>query len=453
MRIDVAWRFNAIFFCALFILGVSSQAALAMSCIAPSDKELDVKTRFGKAKFVFVGKLTGYQSKPRFDGWHESARAIFSVEESFKSSSPSQLVVRINYRQVLDKRYIVYAGEDKGELRADGPCSDQLFAIDDEENTKSHLRFLAERPAPGSGGGVSIDWEGRKFAGDGKPFAGITIELVGKSQTVRLVTDPSGRAKQDGLPEGTYRLTSLPPSGYRFACDVRPCGTFYVHDRGHTALDVRLEPVSSLKVTLADAKGKPVRLRAEFRVFDATTGREIGPLSGSYSYLYARNSRFAADEQIVPGEYVIGLVIAQVEEPGKSCTPDRRSRVIFDGGTEDIQQVRALTVKSGDNFYTFRLPDSLKPIRTQLAFSGAKDLDPSFVELELMGSDVCGNQSVRFAFERPRDNPDRLVFWSIPGQSWILSVIGHNIEGQRLRGMTISPKQDEVMKFKLTPQW
>lgn len=258
-------------------LAAASQAS-GLSCVPRAYDQAEAMLMFGPAKMVFVGTLVEIAKDKREESWHSSAEGTFAVEQTFKGAPDRRQRVRVNSDTATGFRYLVYANEEKGELRADAACWPQAILF--PHRVTQHLAYLETMPPPGSGGQVSVGLMRLPFQGRVTNFP---LELEGGGPKVGLVTDAKGSARQTGVPAGVYRLATTPPPGYRFECYAKSCDALAVHDRGLSLLDIRLVPLAVLKIELRDAAGKPVALRAEFNVYDAASGRLIGPLSHYWS--------------------------------------------------------------------------------------------------------------------------------------------------------------------------
>jgi hypothetical protein len=169
-----------------------SSHAFALSCGPIYHDQSQAKSWFGTSKLVFVGKLSGFVGKPRFEGWHESIQGIFAVEQTFKGAAEPQRIVRINANHTKDNRYVIYAIDDKGELRADAACHQRLVPMTAQEDVRAHLAYLTNLPKARNGGELSLSWGGLYRETDFKRRTGFQLDLVGKGQAVKLITDAKG---------------------------------------------------------------------------------------------------------------------------------------------------------------------------------------------------------------------------------------------------------------------
>jgi hypothetical protein len=421
--------------------------ALGLSCPPRFYDEAEARTMFGPAKVVFVGTLLRTLKEKRFENWHSSDIGVFTIEQAFKGAPDRPQRVRINADTAPGLRYLVYAIEEKGELRADAACWPR--AIPSPRNA-GQIAYLETLPAPGSGGEVFLGGQGLLRKPLDGPVPDFALDFAGTGANFRLVTDKDGKARASGVPAGVYRIATAPPSGYRFDCNYgKSCDGLRVHDRGLDEFVVILLPLAVLKVEVRDAHGNLADLRAEFNLYDPCNGRLIGPFSNYWSYSLINARPFAAVERIVPGEYVLGLVLTTPRLDGNVHKVARQA-VVFEHGAPNALAASHITVKPGDNVATFTLPPALKPVRTQLEFvDGGPDFRPG-ISLIVAGTKPY-TEEAGYYFWKPSEHPDVSAFWSIPGQTWkIGGLFGSDaIEGGTYGKITVAPVRDGTIRLKV----
>jgi hypothetical protein len=428
----------------ILVLMMSASGAHALSCVRQLYDETEAKRMFGPAKMVFIGTLREVGESSRREGWHNSVEALFSVEQVFKGEPQAEQRVRINSGNTIGQRYVVYANDQKGELRADEACWPHALQIG--EGIRGHLDFLNGLAAPGSGGDIALHALREPFS---RPLAGAMLEFEGPRSVLQLRTGEDGAANAVAIPAGVYRLLSKAPPGYRYECSAKSCDEIEVHDRGFSSIALKLNPVATLGIDVRDSGGKRYDLRAEFNVYSASTGQLLGPFSPSVGYLYINDKPFAAVERIVPGEYVLSLVITETSFDGRLDVVKRRVEV-FDNGAAGAEAARRVKVNPGENVYSFVLPDTLKPVRTLIALEGEmRDLNPLFLRL-LISAGGKYTERANYYLYKPKGHPDEGAFWSLPGQSWQIGAFGFNADGGRHGVATVSPTQDSTVKVRFT---
>lgn len=124
--------------------------------------------------------------------------------------------------------------------------------------------------------------------------------------------------------------------------------------------------------------------------------------------------------------------------------------IIFDGGAQSADSAPRILVKPGGNILKFKLPASIKPVRTQVKFSGRGKADLS-MELDLITASTTRpyTTTAKYYFYRPKGHPDEDAFWSLPGQTWSIGVSGYEMEGAKYGKIMISPEKDGVLRLKL----
>jgi hypothetical protein len=435
---------KAVRLAALVAWTMTALGAQALSCAVQRYDETEAKRMFGPAKVVFIGTLREIAGERRTDGWHQRVDAVFTVERLFKGEPEIDRRVGINAGAVVGQRYLVYANEQEGELRADAACLPRALPMGDRIH--AHLDFLNGLAAPGSGGDLVLNAIREPFS---MQLGGVSLEFEGQRGIVQLKTDAHGAAKAAALAAGPYRLRTVAPPGYRYECGLKPCDDIEVHDRGFTNVTVVLTPEATLGIGIRDSQGRRYDLRAEFNVYSASTGVLLGQFSPGSAYWRINDKPFAAFERIVPGEYVFTLVITETRFDGLFHVKNRQVEV-FDSGAANAQSARRVTVKPGENSYVFTLPDTLKPVRTQLVVEGdTQDLSSLSVSLLTGSSASKHTEQASHYFYKSKGHPDHGAFWSLPGQSWQVSTYMFKMENAQHGAVTVAPTQDAVMKVRL----
>lgn len=108
-------------------------------------------------------------------------------------------------------------------------------------------------------------------------------------------------------------------------------------------------------------------------------------------------------------------------------------------------------MKPGDNVYTFNLPATLNPVRTQLDFEGQGkgQLYPNFGLIVAL-PEAPYTEVADYYFPGTGHTETSAAFWSLPGQWWTIGVSNYEIEGGKYGKVTVAPTKDETIRLKLS---
>ena len=428
--------------CLLLLAALVATPAAATSCRRPEYDRDDGRRWFGTSERVFVGELVRTSNMPAghaTDGDVPEAIAVgsdppsvggyFRVEESFKGTTDPR-PIRIGATLRKGHRYLVFARNEAGELRADGYCAPFALPLDGDDPLRGRARdllaWLHALPAAGSGGEVHVD-----LRDDRQNPVAAELRFENPGHAFSLRTDAEGRGRIDAVPDGSYRLVTVAPAGYRYGC-IPDCAALAVHDRGLDGYTLRKLPSATLHVRLVDAAGDTLALPAQFDLF-REDGTRVGPLgTSSAAYEIGGDARDAERGYVVPGRYRLALVLPAFAVDGTVAKTMRVTRY-FDGG-HTAAEAPVLDVREGEHVAQFRLPSNLQPIRVRLRFAGDA-FHPALRKIALHR--LLGREAGAYAEDalydagQLNDGPDGLSLRLVPGQALRYSLPGYDIDGER----------------------
>jgi hypothetical protein len=314
-------------------------------------------------------------------------------------------------------------------LSATDPLNDEARAL---------LDWLRALPPAGGGGELHI-----YLRDENQQALSKELRIESPTRSFSLRTDEQGHGRLDAIPEGSYRLTTVAPDGYRYAC-IADCTEFVVHDRGLDEYALRLLPRASLRVQVVDASGRRAMLRAQFDLFreDGTRIRALG--SSASWYEIAGDSRDADRGFVAPGRYRLAIALPRFS-PGRLPAATAIAHH-FDSGSVNAD-APILTVHDGDNVAQFRLPPALQPARVRLHFSG----DPVYPTLRRIGVHLLvGRENGAYGEDALYDtaaiddDAGDASLQVVPGQTLRYSLPGYDIDGERDMRM-LAPVADAVI--------
>jgi len=426
--------------CLLLALLVAAPAA-ATSCRRPAYDRDDGRRWFGASERVFVGELVGTRDMPAapapngaaleaisVGGDAPSVGGYFRVEQSFKGAVDPQ-PIRIAASLRKGRRYLVFAREEAGELRADGYCTRFVLPLDGDDPLRDEARGLLDAlralPVAGSGGELRVDLRDERQ----EPVAA-ELGFASPTHVFSLHTDAQGHGQLDAVPDGSYRLVTTAPTGYRYGC-VPECAVLTVRDRGLDEYTLRKLPGATLHVRLVDVAGIALALPAQFDLF-REDGTRSGPLgTSSASYEIGGDARDAERGYVVPGRYRLALVLPEFSVDGTLAKTTRVTRR-FDGGRA-AADAPVLDVSEGDNIAQFHLPTDLQPIRVRLRFAGDA-FHPALRTValhRLIGREAGAYaEDALFDVGQLGDGADGVSLRIVPGQALRYSLPGYDIDGE-----------------------
>jgi hypothetical protein len=340
-----------LFVCIVVSISVLSNEATACSC-----KMFTPCEAFGNASIVFIGRAmsgTDKRSSKNAKGetieW-ETGTVTFSVEESFKNISVTQISINVTggcdpLGFTKGERYLVYAREYQGKL-VTGSCSRGGGV--DSTYTKEDMDFLHNLPKEGTGGRlygqIGVEKGGEKPA----PLAGITVIVENEMhEQFKAVTDSEGGYEISGLKPGKYQVTPLLPEHY----DVySPMREVLISDRGCATTSYWAKVTGSISGRIVDEEGRtaPAYLRLV----------AINNEKQRFSDIAYDNGEFEIDG-VPPGRYLLYLETLSVDKdsPAKS-----KEQAFYYPGVFERDKATIIEFGMGEQQkgYGFTLPSPLK---------------------------------------------------------------------------------------------
>jgi hypothetical protein len=351
----------------------------------------------------------------------------FRVQKHYKGEPARRLVVRIRDGLRPRQRYLVYAYQGDGELVAAGGCEGRAFAVGDQ--TEKHLAYLDSLPAPGSGGFVDL----ALLHANGTMQPGQSLLFEGAEGSFELVTGTDHWTRSVAWPAGRYRLQTPPPAGYRYLCGSGDCDALMVQDRMVSWWRIQLEALARVRIELRDSDGALVDVEAEFEWLDAELGT---PVDFARAQVDRNDQRMSIGGRLPPGRLVPALVISEVVELERGSRVTQRRRW-YSGGVA-FEEAPVHELQAGDHVVEFVLPDALRPVTVDVRHHG---LDPTYgwqwVERSLRGwvepdRSPAGRGHSHTCRELDA-GPCQQVFQAIPGQTWSLSSLRHQVQATGAR--------------------
>lgn len=317
-----------------------------------------------QADVVFSGVVRGIEGIGAESGFPSAYRVSLEVIDGFRGvEGPTVTIVTptdsaaCGYHFVQGERYLVYADEAGGELRA-GICSrTQPLAA-----AAADLAFLKTLAGPAPAGARvfgrvrhdATDLSGARLGAYDLP-ADLTIALTGPAGTREVRPDADGDYELTGLPTGSYEMTIRPPTG--FAASPRSTGyRIELPDpRACAARDLAVIRDGRISGTVSSADGTiPAGVR--ILLAEASSRTDAGTYVRSRQQVLGPDGAFLLTG-LPPGRYVVGVLSASQDSvplprpswfhPGTAAWADAR---IIDLGPGERQVLPAL-----------RLPADLEP--------------------------------------------------------------------------------------------
>ena len=330
----------------LSVLLLSAARAAACSCIGPEQP----CQAFGSAAAVFVGTVTGSETRQPKEGEDVWGRRVFkfAVLQPFLGVEGTEVEVATGmgggdcgYGFRKGETYLVYAyGGRDGKPLATGICSRTTPVSDASED----LEFLRALPSRAAGVTISFTvtrYRQRVAAGDREEvggLAGARLVVEGGGEQREVKTDSAGRAQLSGLKPGGYKVSlELPEklTTHRAEQEVT------VSDRGCAEVFYQVSDNGRLggRVSDADGRGGAGVLVALVEGADPEPERHYSLLErtddeGRYNF-----------KGVPPGRYLIAVNLNRYPQPNDPTNAYPRT---FYPGVAQQSQAEVVSLGAGE---------------------------------------------------------------------------------------------------------